>query len=415
MSRRRALRGASSRLLALALTASLAAGAAVALAPSASANGNCTTYFAGHGTGTPSDPYLVAAQLDLEEVSFCRSASFLQTANIALSGSWIPLGSSVSPFTGTYDGGGYSLSGLSISAAVTDNVGLFGYTSGALITAVRITSGSVVGQDNVGAIAGTASNSAVTNSYSAASVSGRNQVGGLIGVFTWSSGARKSVSQSYSSGAVTASSNYVGGLIGTTYGVEVTDSYATGAVTGNLQVGGVIGENASSALNRVYATGLVTDSVASNAVGGLMGQQSSGTYSGDTWDIQTTGQANSDFASVVTPGSTTAEMRSLSTFTALGWNISSTWNASSPTTWIQCTSFNDGYPFLSTFVSAGTSPCPDGSGSDLTTWHLSVGRPTMASACPSGYSASWAQWPHGGTGGWVCNRWVYAYRPLTQQ
>jgi hypothetical protein len=53
-----------------------------------------------------------------------------------------------------------------------------------------------------------------------------------------------------------------------------------------------------------------------------------------------------------------------------------------------------------------------GTGPDLTIWHLSVGRGPGAT-CPSGYFPSWAAWPHGGTGGFVCNRDVYAYRPLS--
>lgn len=48
---------------------------------------------------------------------------------------------------------------------------------------------------------------------------------------------------------------------------------------------------------------------------------------------------------------------------------------------------------------------------DLTVWQQSVGRAGQAAACGEGYTPSWSQWPNGGTGGWVCNKTIYAYYP----
>lgn len=48
---------------------------------------------------------------------------------------------------------------------------------------------------------------------------------------------------------------------------------------------------------------------------------------------------------------------------------------------------------------------------DLTIWLLSTGRPTQDATCPVGYAPSWAEWPNGGAGGWVCDRYTYAYYP----
>lgn len=55
--------------------------------------------------------------------------------------------------------------------------------------------------------------------------------------------------------------------------------------------------------------------------------------------------------------------------------------------------------------SAESSPAPD-----LTMWHQSIGRASSDTACPPGYTPSWAQWPNGHEGGWVCNREVFAYQ-----
>jgi hypothetical protein len=48
---------------------------------------------------------------------------------------------------------------------------------------------------------------------------------------------------------------------------------------------------------------------------------------------------------------------------------------------------------------------------DMTLWHQSISRSSSDAACPSGYAASWAQWPNDHKGGWVCNRELFAYQP----
>jgi hypothetical protein len=48
---------------------------------------------------------------------------------------------------------------------------------------------------------------------------------------------------------------------------------------------------------------------------------------------------------------------------------------------------------------------------NLTLWILQIGRSGADDSCPAGYAPSWAQWPNGGTGGWVCTKSTYAYYP----
>ena len=52
-----------------------------------------------------------------------------------------------------------------------------------------------------------------------------------------------------------------------------------------------------------------------------------------------------------------------------------------------------------------------GSGPDLTTSMQSTARASADAACATGWNPSWAQWPNNGTGGYVCNRWIYIYYP----
>lgn len=60
---------------------------------------------------------------------------------------------------------------------------------------------------------------------------------------------------------------------------------------------------------------------------------------------------------------------------------------------------------------AGPRTSSDDSGPDMTIWQQSVGRSSADASCPSGYASSWAQWPNGHKGGWVCSRDLFAYQP----
>ena len=67
-------------------------------------------------------------------------------------------------------------------------------------------------------------------------------------------------------------------------------------------------------------------------------------------------------------------------------------------------------PVSIAIIWAGPRSSDDGSGPDMTLWHQSISRSSSDAACPTGYSASWAQWPNDRKGGWVCNRELFAYQ-----
>lgn len=129
--------------------------------------------------------------------------------------------------------------------------------------------------DYVGGLAG--SDSSIWDSYSLSDVNGHSKVGGLVGSCDNDSsllgvgGGR--ISNSYSTGSVCGSGDYVGGLAGSLgdeqFGCHISNSYSVGSVTGNASyVGGLVGEfngsifdsNSSSS---VYGSG--------DYVGGLIG------------------------------------------------------------------------------------------------------------------------------------------------
>jgi hypothetical protein len=209
-----------------------------------------------------------------------------------------------------FDGNGHKISNLRLdSDLVVGQVGLFGY----LAPAGKV---NEVGVENVNAI-----------------VAGGRQVGGLAG------GSAGTVSKCYSTGSVTGTTE-VGGLVGWNGGT-VSDSYFTGSMTGDRRSGGLVGWNYGGTVRSSYSTGSVSGIM---EVGGLVGYDGAGTATNSLWDTETSGQSTSAGGT----GKTTAEMKSITTFSGAGWNITAVVN---PNTRDPAYIWNivDGqtYPFLS--------------------------------------------------------------------
>lgn len=229
----------------------------------------------GGGSGSAADPYLVATPEHLNSVRSYLTMHFRQTADIDLSGyaygsGWVPIGTSASRFKGSYDGGGFAISNLSIDRPTLEYVGLFGFAgTGASISNVNLDSGTITGMAKVGAIAGGCDGGSIQNCHSgvAVEVAGTGDFddgGGLVGI-NWGSG---SISGSSSTGTVTGT-NRIGGLIGENQG-SVSSCVAEGSVQGIKYIGGLIGFNAgaSASVSSSEARGQV---MGKQYVGGLIG------------------------------------------------------------------------------------------------------------------------------------------------
>ena len=157
---------------------------------------------------------------------------------------WTLVGNFDNRYIGTFDGGGHTITGLTINLPGQQYVGLFGMIgqSGTVqhltLAGVKITgyivggvagynggtltgcsvSGNVSGSDNVGGVAGV-NNATVTACYATCNVSGHFDVGGVVG---------------YNFGTVTAC------------------YHAAGDVTGDDLVGGVAGHNDSGTVTGCY-------------------------------------------------------------------------------------------------------------------------------------------------------------------
>lgn len=255
-----------------------------------SCSGTGTT-FAG-GAGTTASPYQVATRTQLAGITVgYRACAFIQTADIDVSGSqWSPIGgTAANAFTGTYDGQGHSVNGVTITASAVNGNGLFGYGDGAVISNLTVTNAAIDNWTNAanrrdlnGALIGNALNTTIANCHSSGSVTGKGAVGGLVG---YASGSAITGS---SSSAVVAGHNWSsGGLVGSMVAsTTITSSFATGNVTTtSIWAGGLLGSAANTAtITRSYATGTVSyvgNRTGINgwgwAIGGLVGMMNTPT------------------------------------------------------------------------------------------------------------------------------------------
>ena len=272
------------------------------------------------GDGGAATPYLIADIYGLQGIgSLGLGNSYRLGGNIDASGTlnwnqgagFVPIASGDGAgYAGLFDGAGFSINGLYINASnasVTSGVGLFGKLQGGTVQNLGLQNGRVTGSNNVGAVAGISLGGTLENIHSGTAVVGANTAGGLVGsnggsvrnasasgdvagVNADNAGnigglaglnqAGASITASYATGSVTGARANIGGLVGHNAGA-VTQSYATGAVSGAANIGGLVGRNAGS-IENAYATGAVAASgssdpqVAHENLGGLIGWSEAG-------------------------------------------------------------------------------------------------------------------------------------------
>jgi hypothetical protein len=280
-------------------------------------------------------------------------------------------------FTGTFDGNGHKITHFTINSTNNWYLGLFGQVNvTGSIKNLGLENFSVSGFLGVSGLAGCNNGGSISNCYSNGAVSGSYDVGGLvgynssgssisncysIGAVSGSSGSYYvgglvggnggNIRNSYSTGTVSGSSasRYVGGLVGWNEYSSISNCYSTSPVSGNQYVAGLVGWNYSGSISNCYSTGAVSGS---SYTGGLVGYSDSGTANNSFWDVNTSGQTTSDGGT----GKTTAQMKTLSTFTSASWDFTTP-------LWKICDGTN--YPKLAWQKPlAGDFVCPDGTDVD---------------------------------------------------
>ena len=213
-------------------------------------------------------------------------------ANIS-TGGWTPIGTSTNRFYGTFDGNGHVIKNLKIDRETSNYQGLFGEAQNGELKNIGIVNVEIKGHNEVGGLVGV-TNSTITNSYATGSVTGQgDSVGGLAG-------EASTITNSYVTGSVTGQGDYVGGLVGSADS-SITNSYATGAVTGQANyVGGLVGyAYTNSTITNSYATGDVINtgefSRPGVGVGGLAGSAHLIINSYATGNVVSTNFSNYDY------------------------------------------------------------------------------------------------------------------------
>ncbi|WP_135534465.1 hypothetical protein [Halostella pelagica] len=265
------------------------------------------------GSGTGADPYLIETVEDLNKVRNDLTAHYQLTSDIDASGidNWEPIATSSNGFTGTFDGAGFAVNGLTISKPSTDYAGLFAYIGeSGEVTGVTLSGADVEGRDYVGALAGYAWQATITDvTLDTVTVTGREAVGGVVG----SASSTTIETLCASSVTVNPASNAVhhGVVAGELLGPSVLrDAFAAGVlepagdvdgaaivggavglagglidtvqtdvtITSHGVAGGVVGElNPSAAgddrgvIRNTSADGTVTNTSSSTATGGIVG------------------------------------------------------------------------------------------------------------------------------------------------
>lgn len=271
--------------------------------------------------GTAAELYWFAGLVNgkLENVDRDKSANAILTANIIVNTGvldavnkgkvsesdfieWEPIGTGFSnAYTGTFDGQGYTISGLYFNDSSAKDVGLFGYIgANGKISNVgvldsyfqfRALGGGVCGmnkngelqncsnsstvicnmQDGTGGVCGYNSKGIVRDCKNTGSVRGKATLGGVCGVNSYGT-----ITNCFNEGtvSVTVTSANVGGVCGNNYSGTIKCSYNTASVSGQEYVGGVSGANYYGTITNCFNKGTVSGQ---EYFGGVCGAKYGGT------------------------------------------------------------------------------------------------------------------------------------------
>ncbi len=213
------------------------------------------------------DLHLVSAFINNEENY--NYFSYVITDEITLhahemTDNFIPMGNASIVYSGYFDGGNYTISGLNISGE--NYVGLFGNISESLIENISVADSKITGNNYVGGIIGKAVDTSLTNcEVENSSVRGNSFVGGIAG--------ECSGDISYSTNELTSVKGLLayGGIAGSNDGATVTFCYSSGEVlpvtSEAEEAGGIAGRNYGAIM---YCAN-IGDVSGSSYIGGISG------------------------------------------------------------------------------------------------------------------------------------------------
>lgn len=230
-------------------------------------SGSELAWFAALVNGTLSDvPQNSSASARVTRDILLNPAIFDETSNV-----WTPIGTSASPFTGTFDGDEFRISGVYQPDNTVDYTGLFGCVgTGGRVKSIFLENSLINGYNYSGAIA--ASNAGtIENCFNYSTVQSLYYTGGIAG-------ANSGTIQNCGNTGDVLGGNWSGGITGANNGGSVLSCFNMGKVTGMQRTGGILGTN-YGVIRYCYNNGTVEGAV---SVGGLVGYLNSGETNGFT-------------------------------------------------------------------------------------------------------------------------------------
>lgn len=324
------------------------------------------------GEGTEQNPYFIDNADQLQGIRHFPEFHIRQINDINLEhlSNWQPIGCARNIFKASYDGNGYVISGLTLSANGLHQ-GLFGYIEDAVLKNIALENVVIINErDNSGALAGTAKKSTIINCYATGRVSGAGDyTGGLIGEIEetlinncstiielisygrWAGGIvgycsdNSVIENSYSLGSISLlykQQQFVGGLFGFLDSSEVLNCFSRVVITASYDadvsrylVGGLGGKMTGGTIVNSYAAGKID--IDQLNLGGLIGYMTDSEVVNSYWDIEATGFETSFGGE----GRTTEKMTyPHDSDTYVDWDFAEVWSVD--------TDFevNNGYPYL---------------------------------------------------------------------
>ena len=227
------------------------------------------------GTGevtNPYKPFVICSLSELHKIRENLSGHYVLGKEIDMSITheaskhWIPIGSLIEPFSGTFNGGKHIIKNAYINISGDSFTGFFGKVQGseALIKNVYLENIYVHGFTYVGGLVGWNEFGIIQNSYVTGYVRGQT-AGGIIGR------SRGGIIQnSYFEGTARGVTAGSGGIVGYSDGGIVESCYAAGLSRSSGYAGGVVGwQREMSAIINSFSMNKITSS--KESIGGLVG------------------------------------------------------------------------------------------------------------------------------------------------
>jgi len=239
------------------------------------------------GNGTANNPYLISTAAELYWFANAVNqgdydACARLTADITVNErthndggavldnliTWMPIGSGANPYTGTFDGGNHTVSGLYFERSVM-YMGFFGSVDRGSVLNLTVADSVFLGRNSfVGMICGQNLEGTITNCHARNCILvGMNCTGGIAGANAWGG----TISRCSSDTGITCDGERAGGIAGYNDGA-ITNCYNTGSMAGDDVIGGIAGYmETTGSISCCYNTGSVIGINTSKNLGGIVG------------------------------------------------------------------------------------------------------------------------------------------------